>query len=321
MLPLLQRMSSKFGMSVFTLAELVRTAPYRYKVFTIPKRNGEPRTIAQPARIIKEFQRWLVSEELADLPIHKAATAYRPGSKILDNTAAHSKGAFLLKMDFSDFFPSIGGADLKKHLKKYGKDRWDDQEIGVISNIVLWLPKRSRSLQLCIGGPSSPLISNSIMYDFDRIVSEVCDPLDVTYTRYADDLAFSARNAGVLAGIEKEIGVVLGEVAYPRLRINHAKTVRASKGSLRKVTGLIITPEGSVSIGRERKREIHAKLHHFSLEKVGLEEALTLKGLLAFCLDVEPSFVSRLERKYGAAIIRKILALERVNRRVDPHAK
>jgi RNA-directed DNA polymerase len=179
MLPLLQRMSAGMELSVFTLAELARTAPHRYKVFTIPKRNGDPRIIAQPARVIKEIQRWLVSEELAYLPIHEAAMAYTPGSKIRKNAEIHAKNSFLLKMDFENFFPSISHRDVSLHLKKYGEGRWDEQEIGVITRLVLWLPKRTKYLQLCIGGPSSPLISNTVMYDFDLAVSELGEVLEL----------------------------------------------------------------------------------------------------------------------------------------------
>lgn len=307
MWPILQRMSADLDLSIFTLVELVRTAPYRYKVFTIPKRNGNLRTIAQPARAIKSFQRWIIAKELAILPIHSAAAAYCQGSSIAKNATAHSKNRFLLKLDFKDFFPSIGDFDLGLHLKKYGQDRWNAQEIEFISNIVLWLPRGEKRKQLCIGGPSSPFISNSIMYDFDKQIADFCNPLDVTYTRYADDLAFSTNAPNVLATVEEQVRTTLALLQYPRLQLNTGKTVRASAADRRKITGLTITPRGKVSIGRERKRQIRSKLYHFSRNELDLEDALALKGLLAFCLDAEPGFVTRLQNKFGSELVKSAL--------------
>ena len=308
MVPLIQRMSTALGVSIFTLAELCRTASYRYKVFTIPKRSGEPRTIAQPARSIKKIQRWLVTDELHILPVHKAAVAYKTGSSIKENAQAHSGGAFLLKMDFTEFFPSIGDKALNAHLKKYGQGRWDEQEIAIIQNLVLWLPKRTKSRQLCIGGPSSPFISNTLMFDFDSTLAEFCETNGVVYTRYADDLAFSTSKPNVLVDVERKVAATLEELVYPQLRLNDHKTVRTSRAGLRRVTGLKITPEGQISVGRERKREIRAKMHHFVRGLLTQGESLTLKGLLAFCLDAEPEFVKRLKDKFGEATVRRLLS-------------
>ena len=42
------------------------------------------------------------------------------------------------------------------------------------------------------GAPSSPAISNLILRDFDRTVGSWCAQRDIAYTRYCDDLTFSA---------------------------------------------------------------------------------------------------------------------------------
>ena len=88
------------------LRQLIATAPYRYKVYQIPKRQpGEFRTIAQPSKEIKLVQRWLINVWLANIPIHNSATAYRSGKSIKEHAAIHAGTRFLLKMDYKDFFP------------------------------------------------------------------------------------------------------------------------------------------------------------------------------------------------------------------------
>jgi hypothetical protein len=50
-------------------------------------------------------------------------------------------------------------------------------------------------------GPSSPVISNVVMHDFDAKWSESCRPKKISYTRYADDIYFSTNERGVLDGV------------------------------------------------------------------------------------------------------------------------
>jgi len=97
---------------------LIRSAPYRYKVYQIPKRSGAGlRTIAQPAKEIKKLQYWVIKNIFPSFPIHQAACAYLKGKNIFQNADAHSSKPYLLKLDFKDFFPSIKGDDFLKYSK------------------------------------------------------------------------------------------------------------------------------------------------------------------------------------------------------------
>jgi hypothetical protein len=74
------------------------------------------------------------------------------------------------------------------------------------------------------------------------------------------------------------------------------------------VTGLIITPVGSISIGRERKRLISVMLHKVAVEESNSEQMSYLKGMLGFCVANEPEFISRMRGKYGSDIVDQVLA-------------
>jgi hypothetical protein len=96
------------------------------------------------------------------------------------------------------------------------------------------------------------------------------------------------------------------ETRSPQLVLNAEKTVRVSKKRLRKVTGLVLTNEGQVSLGRDVKREIRAAVHYFLHGKLSREQALGLRGMLAYVNSVEPGFLNRLRVKYGSELIRRI---------------
>lgn len=293
-------------LSPVELIRLIRSAPMRYKVYTVPKRApGQLRTIAQPSPEVKVLQRWVVSNILSKFPIDQAAIAYRHGRNIRDNAQPHANGRFLLKLDFKDFFPSIRDTDFRRFLA-HEVPSLNDNEVELLTRILFWRPKSTNQLCLAIGAPSSPLLSNILLRDFDRAVSEFCFPLGIAYTRYADDLSFSAQTSDLLADVEEMVSKLCIGSESPRLVLNREKTVRVSKKRSRRVTGLVLTNQGQVSLGRDAKRGIRATVHHFLTGTLSREQVLSLRGMLAYVKSVEPSFLNRLRAKYGSENIRRI---------------
>ncbi len=301
---------TKLGAAVLlhrgALEVLVRSAPYRYKVYQIEKRTpGQFRTIAQPAREVKALQYWVMANVLNRFATHQAATAYRKKTSILRNAKAHARGRFLLKMDFKDFFPSLTSADFVSFLEKRDAG-FSDQEVDALSRILFWSPK-GEAFRLClsIGAPTSPLLSNILMYDFDTEMAALCAKIDVVYTRYADDLSFSSQATDNLRVAEEAVAAWCAKSLTPHLTINHDKTVRVSRADARRVTGLVLTNEGMVSLGRDMKRRIRAQVHQFSLGQLPVTDTARLSGMLAYVNSVEPSFLQRLRSKYGKEVIER----------------
>ncbi len=292
------------GLPAPSLRRPARTAPHRYKVYSIAKRSGRGmRVIAQPAREVKSVQRWLISNDLKWMPLHPNATAYVTGSSIRANAVLHLNNRFLLKMDFSNFFPSIKEIDLRAHIQRFAPERYSPAEIEFLCRMLLWRPQRGGPLEVCIGAPSSPLLSNSVMYDFDTAMTDHCDQIGVTYSRYADDLALSTNTPGVLEHLTTFVRAQLSRTAYPILQLNDSKTVFTSKKWRRSVTGLVLANQGYVSLGRDRKRLISAMVNRFRLGMLSSDEKSHLAGLLAFVHDVEPQFIHRLENRYSEDVI------------------
>lgn len=283
------------------LQVLIYSSPHRYKVYQIPKRTpGQFRTIAQPAKEVKVLQYWAMKHVLSRFDVHRAATAYRRNRSILHNAQPHTRGRFLLKMDFKDFFPSLKAHDFRVFLKRC-QPKFDAEEIGALCSILFWSPKGASPPELClsIGAPTSPLLSNILMGDFDRHIYRFCRDRQISYTRYADDLSFSSKHSEVLAEAEMAVVDFCARSKSPALAVNEAKTVRLSKRDSRRVTGLVLTNDDKVSLGRETKRQIRAQMHHFVLGRLKDEEILKLRGMLAYVNSVESAFMHRLRKKYG----------------------
>ncbi len=288
------------------IRKVANSASYRYKTYTIPKRDGSLRAIYHPARELKLFQGWVAKHVVSRLPVHEAATAYRPGKSILSNALLHVKQNYLLRIDFENFFPSITAQDVEALLKKNAEALKatvaTDEDVKII---VLLCCRHGR---LTIGAPSSPAISNAVMFDLDRVWFDMCHKRGIVYSRYADDLYFSTNSRDVLSEVLVEVRRDLGKCEGPKLFINNKKTIFTSRKRKRLATGLVLTSDRNVSLGRGPKRKIKALMFKFSSGTLEDPDLKYVRGFLAYANSVEPDFVESLRRKYGEEVVSRLIA-------------
>lgn len=273
---------------------MARKASYVYKEYTIRKRTGGHRTIHHPSKELKAIQRWLIQHIIERWPVHDAAYAYRKGISIRENAEVHKNSNYLLRMDLASFFPSIDWDDLMNFLQSEpsGTEGWIESDRELFAKLVC------RKGKLTIGAPTSPAISNSICYELDARLDGIATGEGVRYTRYADDLFFSTRRQNILPDIPAQVRELLDSMECPSgLRINADKTRHSSKRGRRQVTGLVLTSDERVSVGRDRKRFIRSQIYKY--DELSPEERRRLAGHIAFAASIEPDFVNALILKYG----------------------
>jgi RNA-directed DNA polymerase len=294
---IIDQMAASLALPAAFLAKIANTASHRYKEYQIPKRTGGTRTIHHPARELKLLQSWLLQNVLVYLPIHTSATAYRSGSSILENAEQHVTNNYLLRVDFRDFFPSLKGVDVAAVIR----NKWPRQANIDLPEVDIKFIRQiaCRNDSLTIGAPTSPCLSNAIMFDFDEVWAKMSASRDVKYTRYADDLYFSTNRPDVLRGILESLRGSLASNHRPRLQINDAKTAFSSRKRRRLAAGLVLTSDRKVSIGRHKKRILKSmvmKLTHNQLES---QQISSLRGWISYVRSVEPVFIAALQRKYN----------------------
>lgn len=318
---------------------LLRTAPLQYKVYEIQKKSGGTRIIAQPTPQLKQAQRVRVPELEEILSVHDSAKAYVKGKNgTLENAKSHKDNSFFYKFDFINFFPSIKARDLNKKLEekqislekridwlrlifRFDKDsskiktqqiykKLNDTDFNINSNpqlLELMIEDFKDEFQLSIGAPSSPFISNAIMYDFDCAVQCWANDNDCVYTRFADDITFSSNKKIDIKFFEQALLEILSKTRYPNLSLNSKKQRYCSFKDKVNITGLNITPNHNISIGREQKKKISAMIHHYKMESLIKDQINKLRGWLAYSKDVDPNFVRSMEKKYSLETIEKIM--------------
>lgn len=306
---LIERLAAALGITLEQARHLTDSASFRYRPIEVgPVVRGRRRKVYAPHRPLRRAQRWLLNEIVAGLPVHEAATAYSRGSSPAKNARIHRGTRFLLRMDFARFFESICADDLRAHLQLV---------IGALPRP--WSPSDTEDLialvcrrgRLVMGAPTSPIIANSVCIQLDRLLQVAATERGLRYTRYSDDLYFSSTTPYKLSEMEQFVLGVTVSIDCPKgLWVNPSKTIHSSRGGRRRITGLILTPDGKVSIGRRRKREIRSLVHRYA--ELSWEDRQRLAGLLSWVHDVEPEFEERLIRKYGIRLLRTIGGSRRV---------
>ena len=310
---LYKALGDEFGVTRARLTSFSQSAPRMYKVYTIPKRTSGHRVIAHPSKELKKVQRFLASF-LSDFFIcHSNSFAYRPGFSIKDNARQHLDTKYLLKMDFSDFFNSLNFGLLTAACKE-NNIKISSAELRLLENLLFWNKTKTVNgdLVLSVGAPSSPLVSNFIMYKFDVLVSKYCSENDIKYSRYADDISFSTNKNNILFEVPRIIKDILKDNYSNEITVNNIKTVFSSKKHNRHITGITLTNDNKLSIGRNKKRLISTLIHKYTIKQIEKDDINYLQGLLSFSIHVEPDFRYTMSKKYGPDIIDEILKL-RVN--------
>jgi len=288
-----------------------KNSPRKYRVYSIPKRTSGFRTIAHPSKKLKKIQRVCLEMLEECLPIHNSAFAYRKKISIKDNASMHKKNDYILKMDFQNFFNSITPSVFWDKIDSLNISIVK-KEMALLEKLFFWQPSRELTgkLLLSVGAPTSPVISNFVAYDFDCAISEWCLIHSITYTRYADDLTFSTLNKGILFKVPRVVNVLL-KAHLAGVTVNELKTKFSSKKHNRHVTGVTITNDERLSLGRQRKRFLSHMIHQYSLGRLDPQDVLSLRGYIHYAEFIENGFIERMKKKYSAVLLENLLEVDK----------
>ncbi len=266
-----------------------------YHRFEIPKKSGGVRTILNPSREMKAVQAWILRNVLDHVHIHEAATGFRRGFSTLQNATPHLKNRYFVCLDIQDFFPSITYPKVYNVFRTLGYNAHMAHVFSQICTCDGRLPQ---------GAVTSPALSNIVCIRLDRRISAFVGRRNIAYTRYADDLTFSAMSPNWLVAAMPTIRHIVEDQGFS---LNVAKTRLMGPGQQRRVTGLVLG-DGQVGVGRKQKRKLRAAIHHLLLEGANeaghaAKEAHVL-GWCALLNSVDRQGLAQL-RSYAGSLARK----------------
>lgn len=257
--------------------------PDWYNCFQIPKRNGSMRNIEAPRPYLKKIQRSIQKKILSCFAVHACASAFIPGKNIRRNALFHVNKSVVLNCDIKNFFPSLKSRTVFEFFRS--KTRYEPDICMMLSRLCTLyghLPQ---------GAPTSPMLSNLLMFETDKTICQWAAKHYLSYSRYADDLTFSGEiNAGLQADI---LQMVKQNLTLLHLKLNPAKTKIYHSNCRQLVNGLVVNEY--VGVPREKIREFRTWLHFTELDiengnfYYDEEEFTSRLGLLNFYCSVNTS--------------------------------
>ncbi|MTJ53705.1 hypothetical protein FJR38_14135 [Anabaena sp. UHCC 0253] len=247
-----------------------------YIRFQIPKKPSGYRQISAPKKLLKKAQNWILDNILEKLELHNAAHGFRLKYSIVTNAQIHVGKEVIINIDLKDFFPSISYKRIKGLFKSFGysetastifalictEPKIKEVEInGQINSLLSWTDR-----YLPQGAPSSPAITNILCRRLDRRLNFMAKQYGFDYSRYADDLTFSASGES-LVNINNILKLTNLIVKKEDFEINENKTRVVRNYRRQEVTGLIVNEK--LNISRDKLKTFRAVL--YKIEKDGLQ--------------------------------------------------
>ena len=273
------------GIPAKTLYALSNNLEKHYHNVLIPKSDGSKRKLSVPDLILKKVQRSIADNILTQYPISKYAQAYKPGASIQRNARPHVGKKKLLKLDIEGFFDHISYSRIKNAV--FFEEKFSEP-IRILLTMLCYYKE-----SLPQGAPTSPAITNIMMYDFDETVGAFCNNKKIAYTRYCDDMTFSGDFD------EREIiTLVESELRRLGLFLKKRKTAVIPAAKRQIVTGIVVNEK--LNLTKAYKKSIRQEMYYIKkfglnehLKKCGISDRqkylLSLRGRIAFVLQTVPN--------------------------------
>ncbi|NML98538.1 RNA-directed DNA polymerase [Paraburkholderia sp. RP-4-7] len=226
---------------------------YSYKV--VEKRDGRCRIVEVPKLRLRALQRKVLHGLLDRVPAHDAAHGFRRGRNTVTFAAPHAGKAVVIRFDLTDFFASVHEGRVYSTIRAFCyplevaraltalctnrvpsgrllardvRDRIDWQE-----------RQRYRNRHLPQGAPTSPALANLCAFRLDIRLAGLARSLGATYTRYADDLAFSGGDD--LARMAQRLEIRVAAIAIEEgFAVNLRKTRVMRRGARQHLAGVVV---------------------------------------------------------------------------------
>jgi retron-type reverse transcriptase len=289
-----------------------------YVRFTVPKRSGGTRALFAPRKSMAEAQQWILENVLNKLPTHPAAHGFVPGHSTVTNATAHVGKQVMVNADLTDFFPSITFPRVRGVFQLMG---YSPAVATILALLCTECPRRTVTYAgkefhvatgprgLPQGACTSPALSNLVARRLDSRLTGIAAKLGWNYSRYADDLTFSADGEPTA-----RIGYLLARVRHiaqdEGFAVNEKKTRVLRQSDAQNVTGIIVNQR--MGVPRELVRRLRAILHRAKAEGLAAQNRqnlphfeMWLRGMIAYIHMVNPKQAAPLRVALESVVERK----------------
>ncbi|MDX8406226.1 MAG: reverse transcriptase family protein [Mariprofundus sp.] len=322
------------GVNYYTLRETVNRHREiaNYRMYAVKKRSGGRRFIHSVSEDLLRVQKFINQEVLQAVNPHPSSFAFHKEGGIRKCAAKHCGARWLFQYDLKDFFYDVTEIDVfhifksmgyrsllafelsrlctTTHLPKGQKRILNHASLTKDGENIPYAERKGYVGVLPQGAPSSPMLSNLAARYLDEVLQKFAVEHGFVYTRYADDITFSASAIPTNLSIGDIHRTIIKCIRKARFRENENKTRIAGPGSKKIVLGLLV--DGKLPrLSREAYHRIDRHLHASgkygivaTAEHEGFDSAFGfhnhLSGLISYVKDVDAvrwkEFSSRLSQ-------------------------
>ncbi|MBU1250514.1 MAG: reverse transcriptase family protein [Actinobacteria bacterium] len=271
---------------LFQMAEEI-ASNVRYETQAVRIR-GKVRILTVPDDRLKYLQRDICEFLIpANDRLSPEVHGFARGRSNRSNAISHAGRIYIQRFDLKDFFGSVTSAQVLAAFRELGLS---DPAAHLLTELTTY----RRALPQ--GAPTSPILSNLVMREVDDRMRELAHSRSLSFSRYADDMAFGGNERFDLSSEVEDIIDAYG------FRLNDSKTAFAGPGQPRFVTGLYID-EDRVRLRKSFKRKLTQTLHY--VEKFGIDDHADrvgkapskaqeqLRGRIHYARQVEPAWLDK----------------------------
>jgi RNA-directed DNA polymerase len=292
---------------------------YRYEWRMRPGRT--PRLIEIPEERLRRVQRMVLEKVIALMPVNDAAHGFIVARSAATGAALHTDREIVVSLDLMTFFTRVRASRVYGVFRQSGfPESVAHLLTGLCTNSVpprvisamplggsaderFALRQALAANHLPQGAPSSPMLANLAIRRLDSRLSGWAKSVGATYTRYADDLAFSGdhelarRPDAFIRGVQR---IVLDEGHT----VNAGKTRVRRSGVRQTVTGIVVNKHANIS--RHEYDQLKAILHNCVAHGPESQNRIQhnnfrahLLGRIAWVESVNPPKGQALQRKFA----------------------
>ena len=292
---------------------------YRYEWRIRPGRT--PRLIEVPEQRLRRVQRTLLETVIALVPVNDAAHGFIVARSAATGAALHTGREIIVSLDLTTFFSRVRASRIYGVFRQAGfPEAVAHLMTGLCTNsapprVIAAMPRGGNpderfalrqalaANHLPQGAPSSPMLANLAIRRLDSRLTGWAQSVGASYTRYADDLAFSGdrelarRPDAFIRGVQR---IVLDEGHC----INPRKTRVRRSGVRQTVTGIVVNDHSNTS--RREYDQLKAILHNCERQGPGSQNRghhndfrAHLVGRIAWVSSVNPLRGRALRSKFA----------------------
>ena len=272
------------------------------------------RTVYRPDKKLKAYLVFLNTFLFEHLELNdRVVYSYRKGVNPHEVAHVHASSRAFFQTDIENFFGSINYALIRKTIVSQ-INQVPISDLDIYIDRILDLTTINEALP--VGFPTSPVISNVCLTPFDNDLENHCLSSDLVYTRYADDIVVSAKSRDALLGLESKLNELLAHHFSGRLNFNKSKQKLTTIGRKTKIMGMVILPNGQVTIDMELKKKVEVLLHFYVRNRASFIDMFQgdfdagvqkVSGYITYINTADKPYLEKLRRKFGAALIDSFL--------------